>query len=142
MRMDRVDGGVVYRGVLESDYNISTLEPVIVGSDATDEPEDADDALRNVDNVYVMDDGRVLCCEDGFGGPGVPQRLHVLYEPRSPTSWGQSVTATETTVTETTLATTVTRMATAATGATANEARRCLAIRLNSVMSAPKKRRW
>ncbi|MFU1781756.1 alkaline phosphatase PhoX [Haloarcula japonica] len=83
IQMDRVDGGVVYRGVLESDYNISTLEPVIVGPDFTDEPEDADDALRNVDNVYVMDDGRVLCCEDGFGGPArsYPNDGLYVYEP-------------------------------------------------------------
>jgi len=86
IQMDRVDGGVVYRGVLESDYNISTLEPVIVGPDFTDEPEDADDALRNVDNVYVMDDGRVLCCEDGFGGPArsYPNDGLYVYEPQEP----------------------------------------------------------
>ncbi|MDS0221418.1 DUF839 domain-containing protein [Haloarcula sp. S1AR25-5A] len=83
IQMDRVDGGVVYRGELEADYNISTLEPVIVGPDFTDEPEDADDALRNVDNVYVMDDGRVLCCEDGFGGPArsYPNDCLYVYEP-------------------------------------------------------------
>jgi len=83
IQMDRVDGGIVYRGELEDDYNISTLEPVIVGPDFTDEPEDADDALRNVDNVYVMDDGRVLCCEDGFGGPArsYPNDGLYVYEP-------------------------------------------------------------
>jgi len=69
VQMDRVDGGVVYRAELEPDYNVSTLEPVITGPDFTDTPEDADDALRNIDNVYTMRDGRVLCCEDGFGGP-------------------------------------------------------------------------
>jgi len=69
IQMDRVDGGVVYRAELEPDYNVSTLEPVITGPDFTDSPEDADDALRNIDNVYAMRDGRVLCCEDGFGGP-------------------------------------------------------------------------
>ncbi|WP_049908520.1 alkaline phosphatase PhoX [Halorubrum distributum] len=69
VQMDRVDGGVVYRAELEPDYNVSTLEPVIAGPDFTDTPEDADDALRNIDNVYTMRDGRVLCCEDGFGGP-------------------------------------------------------------------------
>jgi len=83
IQMDRVDGGIVYRGELEDDYNISTLEPVIVGPDFTDEPEDADDALRNVDNVYVMDDGRVLCCEDGFGGPArsYPNDGLYVYQP-------------------------------------------------------------
>ncbi|MFC6824186.1 alkaline phosphatase PhoX [Halopelagius fulvigenes] len=64
IRTERVDGGLVYRGKLEDDYNISTLEPVIVGPDATDPADVANDALVNVDNVYVMDDGRVLCCED------------------------------------------------------------------------------
>jgi len=64
--MDRVDGGIVYRAELEADYNVSTLEPVIVGPDFSDGMDAANDALRNIDNVYVMDDGRVLCCEDGF----------------------------------------------------------------------------
>lgn len=83
VQMDRVDGGVVYRGELERDYNVSMLEPVIVGPDFTDTPEDADDALRNVDNVYVMDDGRVLCCEDGFGGPArsYPNDGLYVYQP-------------------------------------------------------------
>ncbi|ELZ79418.1 hypothetical protein C455_07537 [Haloferax larsenii JCM 13917] len=64
IQLDRVDGGVVYRAELESDYNVSTLEPVIVGPDASDPADIADDALINVDNVSVLDDGRVLCCED------------------------------------------------------------------------------
>jgi secreted PhoX family phosphatase len=64
VRMDRVDGGLVYRGQLEEDYDISELEPVIVGPDASDPASVANDALINVDNVYVMNDGRVLCCED------------------------------------------------------------------------------
>ena len=69
IQLDRVDGGVVYAAELEPSYNVSTLEPVITGPDFTDGPQDADDALRNIDNVYTMRDGRVLCCEDGFGGP-------------------------------------------------------------------------
>ncbi|EMA55416.1 MULTISPECIES: alkaline phosphatase PhoX [Halococcus] len=64
LQLDRVDGGMVYRAEIEADYDISTLEPVIVGPDATDPAAVADDALLNVDNVFVMDDGRVLCCED------------------------------------------------------------------------------
>lgn len=64
LRVERVDGGVVYRAELEEGYDISTLEPVIIGPDATDPADIADDALLNIDNVYVMDDGRVLCCED------------------------------------------------------------------------------
>ncbi|MBX0293563.1 alkaline phosphatase PhoX [Haloarcula nitratireducens] len=83
VQMDRVDGGVVYRAELEPDYNVSTLEPVITGPDFTDSPEDADDALRNIDNVYAMRDGRVLCCEDGFGGPArsYPNDCLYVYEP-------------------------------------------------------------
>ena len=83
IQMDRVDGGVVYRAELERDYNVSTLEPVITGPDFTDGPEDADDALRNIDNVYVMRDGRVLCCEDGFGGPArsYPNDGLYVYQP-------------------------------------------------------------
>ncbi|ELZ92900.1 hypothetical protein C440_12304 [Haloferax mucosum ATCC BAA-1512] len=64
LQVERVDGGVVYRAELESDYNVSTLEPVIVGPDASDPAAIADDALINVDNLSVLDDGRVLCCED------------------------------------------------------------------------------
>jgi secreted PhoX family phosphatase len=64
LQLDRVDGGLVYRAEIETDYNISTLEPAIVGADATDPAAVADDALLNIDNVFVMDDGRVLCCED------------------------------------------------------------------------------
>jgi secreted PhoX family phosphatase len=60
----RVDGGVVYRAELESDYNVATLEPMIVGPNASDPAQVADDALVNVDNVYALEDGRVLCCED------------------------------------------------------------------------------
>jgi secreted PhoX family phosphatase len=83
VQLDRVDGGVVYRAELEPDYDVSTLEPVITGPDFTDGPEDADDALRNIDNVYVMDDGRVLCCEDGFGGPArsYPNDGLYVYQP-------------------------------------------------------------
>ncbi|MFH5798467.1 alkaline phosphatase PhoX [Haladaptatus sp. CMAA 1911] len=82
IRLDRVDGGVVYRAELEDDYNVSTLEPVIVGPDASDPADIADDALINVDNIYVMDDGRVLCCEDAdkFGRSYSNDCLYV-YEP-------------------------------------------------------------
>lgn len=85
VQMDRVDGGVVYRAELEDDYNVSTLKPVIVGPDFTDPASVADDALRNVDNVYAMRDGRVLCCEDGFGGPArsYPNDGLYVYEPES-----------------------------------------------------------
>jgi len=83
IQLDRVDGGVVYRAELEPNYDVSTLEPVIVGPDFTDAPADADDALRNIDNVYTMRDGRVLCCEDGFGGPArsYPNDGLYVYQP-------------------------------------------------------------
>ncbi|WP_433631932.1 alkaline phosphatase PhoX [Halomicrococcus sp. NG-SE-24] len=82
VQLERVDGGVVYRGKLEDDYNVSTLEPVIVGPDASDPADVANDALINVDNVYVMDDGRVLCCEDAdqFGRSYANDCLYV-YDP-------------------------------------------------------------
>jgi len=83
IQLQRVDGGVVYRGELTHDYNVTTLEPVIVGP-AFDQPaETADDALRNVDNVYVMDDGRVLCLEDGFAesNRSYPNDCVYVFEP-------------------------------------------------------------
>ena len=83
IQMDRVDGGVVYRGKLESDYNVSTLEPVIVGPDFTDPAEVANSALRNIDNVYAMEDGRVICCEDGFAESkrSYPNDCMYIYDP-------------------------------------------------------------
>ncbi|WP_320443088.1 alkaline phosphatase PhoX [Halosolutus halophilus] len=64
LRMERVDGGVVYRAELEADYDISRLEPVVVGADAADPASTADDAIINIDNVMVLPDRRVLLCED------------------------------------------------------------------------------
>ena len=82
VRMDRVDGGLVYRAELERDYNVSTLEPVITGPDSTDTADVSDDALVNVDNVYVMDDGRVLCCEDADQlGRSYPNDCLYVYQP-------------------------------------------------------------
>ncbi|WP_380678285.1 alkaline phosphatase PhoX [Salinigranum sp. GCM10025319] len=83
IRMDRVDGGVIYRGELDTNYNVSTLEPVIVGPDFTDSPAAANDSVRNIDNVYAMDDGRVLCCEDGFNESrrSYPNDCLYVYQP-------------------------------------------------------------
>ncbi|WP_226022406.1 alkaline phosphatase PhoX [Halomicrobium salinisoli] len=83
LQLDRVDGGVVYRGRLDADYDVSRLEPVVVGPDFTDPAGDADDSLRNVDNVYVMRDDRVLLCEDGFAesGRSYPNDCLYVYEP-------------------------------------------------------------
>ncbi len=64
LRMERVDGGVVYRAKLEDDYDVSRLEPVVVGADAADPASVADDAIINIDNVMVLPDRRVLLCED------------------------------------------------------------------------------
>ena len=84
IQMDRVDGGVVYRAELTRNYDVTRLEPVITGPDFTDGPQDADDALRNIDNVYTMRDGRVICCEDGFGGPArsYPNDGLYVFQPR------------------------------------------------------------
>jgi secreted PhoX family phosphatase len=82
VQVDRVDGGLVYRAEIEDDHNISTLEPVIVGPDGTDPADVADDALLNIDNVYVMDDGRVLCCEDASQyGRSYPNDCMHVYTP-------------------------------------------------------------
>ncbi|PGF15291.1 hypothetical protein CP556_03530 [Natrinema sp. CBA1119] len=85
IRLDRVDGGVVYRAELESDYDVSTLEPAVVGPDATDSASVLDAAPINVDNVMVLADGRVLLCEDkGSFGRSYPNDALWVYEP--PTS--------------------------------------------------------
>ncbi len=85
IQLDRVDGGVVYRAELESDYDVSRLEPVITGPDfvESDQQSDGDDSLANVDNVYVMEDGRVICCEDGFqdGPASFPNDSLYVYQP-------------------------------------------------------------
>ncbi|MFB6196040.1 MAG: alkaline phosphatase PhoX [Haloplanus sp.] len=82
VRLDRVDGGLVYRAELERNHNISTLEPVITGPDGSDTADVSDDSLLNVDNVYVMDDGRVLCCEDADQlGRSYPNDCLYVYQP-------------------------------------------------------------
>ena len=82
LRVSRVDGGLVYRAEIEEGYDISTLEPVIVGPDATDSADIADDALVNIDNVFVLDDGRVLCCEDADQyGRSYPNDCLYVYTP-------------------------------------------------------------
>jgi secreted PhoX family phosphatase len=82
VQVGRVDGGLVYRAQIEEGYDISTLEPVIVGPDASDPADVADDALLNIDNVYVMNDGRVLCCEDADQlGRSYPNDCMYVYTP-------------------------------------------------------------
>jgi secreted PhoX family phosphatase len=87
VNLARVDGGVVYRAELEAEYDISTLEPVIVGPDASDPADVANDALLNIDNVFVMDDGQVLCCEDAeqFGRSYPNDCLYVYTPVENPT---------------------------------------------------------
>jgi secreted PhoX family phosphatase len=103
--LERVDGGVVYRAELEDGYDVSTLEPVVVGPNFTEEQAmaDVDDALRNVDNVYAMRDGRVLCCEDGWrgGNRSYPNDGLYVYEPPEAGGSGGE-TATETSPDEST----------------------------------------
>jgi len=90
--LDRVDGGVVYRAELGPRYDVSTLEPVVVGPDFTTEEAmaDVDNSLRNVDNVYAMRDGRVLLCEDGWkgGNRSYPNDALYVYEPETHTRCG------------------------------------------------------
>jgi secreted PhoX family phosphatase len=83
IRLQRVDGGVVYRAELGTDYDITELEPVIVGPEFSQPADVANSALRNVDNVYVMDDGRVLCLEDGFAesNRSYPNDCVYVFEP-------------------------------------------------------------
>ncbi|MFC4882634.1 MULTISPECIES: alkaline phosphatase PhoX [Natrialbaceae] len=85
LRMERVDGGVVYRAELEEDYNVSRLEPVVVGADAADPASVADDAIINIDNVMVLPDRRVLLCEDNSPlRRSYPNDNLWVYEPAGP----------------------------------------------------------
>jgi secreted PhoX family phosphatase len=82
VQLERVDGGLVYRARLEQDYNVSRLEPAVVGPDATDPASVADSAPINVDNVMVLEDGRVLLCEDADQlGRSYPNDGLWVYEP-------------------------------------------------------------
>ncbi|WP_049922420.1 alkaline phosphatase PhoX [Halopiger djelfimassiliensis] len=82
LRFDEVDTGVLYRAELEADYDVSTLEPVIVGPNASDPQSLQDVSLINVDNVMVMDDGRVILCEDKSRfGRSYPNDALWVYEP-------------------------------------------------------------
>ena len=82
LQLDRVDGGMVYRAELEAEYDISTLEPVIVGPDATDPADVADGAVVNVDGIFVLNDGRVICSEDADQyGRSYPNDCMYIYTP-------------------------------------------------------------
>ncbi|WP_226040630.1 alkaline phosphatase PhoX [Natrinema sp. DC36] len=85
LRFDEVESGVLYRAELEDGYDVSRLEPVVVGPNGSDPESLKDVSLINVDNVMVMDDGRVLLCEDkGSFGRSYPNDAMWVYEP--PTS--------------------------------------------------------
>ena len=82
LQVNRVDGGMVYRAELEEGYDISELEPVIVGPDATDPADVADDAVVNVDGIFVLNDGRVICSEDADQyGRSYPNDCMYIYTP-------------------------------------------------------------
>jgi len=68
---DRVkDCGGVYRAALGEGYNISRIEPVVMGSSYRSSLDGAArcdvNQLSQPDNVIVMDDGRIIIGEDGF----------------------------------------------------------------------------
>jgi len=85
LRFDEVESGVLYRAELGDGYDVSRLEPVVVGPNGSDPESLKDVSLINVDNVMMMDDGRVLLCEDkGSFGRSYPNDAMWVYEP--PTS--------------------------------------------------------
>lgn len=64
------DCGGVYRARLEAGYNISRIEPVVMGGTYRSSLTGAErcdvNQLSQPDNVIVMNDGRILIGEDGF----------------------------------------------------------------------------
>ncbi|WP_439026513.1 alkaline phosphatase PhoX [Haloarchaeobius sp. DT45] len=68
--LDQHPYGVLYRARLDSDFDVSRIEPAAVGSRTT---------FWGPDNVVVLPDGRVLVGEDG---PHAPNQLW-LYDPDS-----------------------------------------------------------
>ncbi|RKD88111.1 alkaline phosphatase PhoX [Halopiger aswanensis] len=82
LQYDTVATGVVYRAELERDYNVSTLEPVVVGPNEGDSQELLNASLINVDNLMVLDDRRVILCEDkGNFGRSYNNDTLWVYEP-------------------------------------------------------------
>lgn len=87
IRFDEVQSGVLYRAELDGNYDVSRLEPVVVGPNGSDPKSILDRSLINVDNVMVMDDGRVLLCEDkGTFGRERTYRNDALWVYEPPTS--------------------------------------------------------
>lgn len=58
--------GIVYRLGLHADYNVTRMEPVVVGGtyDGAATNRCPVDSIANPDNIEVLDDGRVLIGED------------------------------------------------------------------------------
>jgi secreted PhoX family phosphatase len=82
IRHRQVDGGMVYRATVEEDYDVTRLEPAVVGPNADDPASVADKTPLNVDNTYVLPDGRVLLCEDADQlGRSYPNDGMYVYSP-------------------------------------------------------------
>ena len=64
------DCGGVYRSKLEENYNISRIDPVVMGGTYRSSLTGAErcdvNQLSQPDNVIVMKDGRIIIGEDGF----------------------------------------------------------------------------
>ncbi len=61
--------GAVYRFGLQSDYNVTRMEPVVIGGAYNSEGDENGNkcdvnSISNPDNLLVMDDGRVMIGED------------------------------------------------------------------------------
>ncbi len=76
------DCGGIYRAKIEKDYNLTRIEPVVMGAtyrSSLDGAERCDvENLSQPDNVVVMKDGRLLIGEDGFQ----ENNTLWLYDPR------------------------------------------------------------
>jgi len=76
------DCGGVYRMALEADYDVSRIEPVLMGATYRSSLSGADrcdvNALSQPDNVIVMDDGRIIIGEDG----GQANNTLWMYDPK------------------------------------------------------------
>ena len=64
------DCGGVYRASIDSNYNLTRIEPVVMGGTYRSSLTGAErcdvNQLSQPDNVIVMRDGRILIGEDGF----------------------------------------------------------------------------
>lgn len=66
IQLDEVKCGAVYRFGIHSDYNVSRMDPVVVGGTYNSDAENKCpvDAISNPDNLAVLNDGRVIIGED------------------------------------------------------------------------------